>query len=366
MTDRRIKVHLFGWGPVKHHAGDFDVTPEFYKNLKESFDFMTSGSDGRPPRFPPILRQHTEDGFVYGRVVGLTDQGDEPGITAEVELCEDAYEWWRDGKIGDWSPSFVDEFEDRHSDTILKNFLRELSFVSVGHLMNTRIKSPAYSLQDEDGLITTNPSGGKPMENKENKPVENEGSSGATLDSIAAQLATLVELLTRNVDLEDDEEKNLEDQEEDKAKENESKEDEEKKELAARLAGIEKQLAAERKERARLHLESIGLDSKSPAAKPLIELAASDRAAFDGAVKLMSDSLGKKAPKAFQDTEAGGAGFAEIGSDGFRKLAAQAKADGAKNLLEGAKMLEARGYIKASDASSLTPERVQILRSVFQ
>lgn len=362
MSDRRIKVHLFGWGPVKHPMGDFDVTPEFYQNMKASFDFMTSGED-RPPRFPPILRQHTEDGYGYGKVVGLTDQGEESGATAEVELSPEAYKDWEAGKIVDWSPSFIDEFEDRHSDTVLKNFLRELSFVSVGHLMNTRIKSPAYSLQD--GFVTT-PSGGKSMENEEDKkPVENEGGEGATLDSLAAQIAALVELLSRQaVDLEDDEEKNLED-EEDKAKENES-EDEEKKELAARLLGIERQLASERKERARMHLESIGLDSKSPAAKPLIELAATDRAAFDGAVKLMSDSLGKKTPKGFQDTEAGGTGFADIGSDGFRKLAAQAKQDGAKTEFEAISMMEKRGQIRSADPTSFTQERAKILSSIFQ
>lgn len=206
------------------------------------------------------------------------------------------------------------------------------------------------------------------MENEEDKkPVENEGGEVSTveakIDALTAQIAALIEAMSR--DLEGDEEKNLEDKEEEK-KENESKEDEEKKELSGRLTGVEKELASYKRELAKAHLDSIGIDSKSPAAKTLIELAATNRGAFDSTVKLMSDSLGKKAPKGFQDTEAGGAGFAEVGSDGFRKLAAQAKADGAKTLLDGVKSLEARGHIKSSDASSLTPERVQILRSVFQ
>lgn len=136
--ERRIRIRVFSWGLVKHPMGDFTVDREFYSQMRASFEAI--------PKAPPILRQHQEDGFLYGKI---TDIGaDDLGIYADAELSDEAYGWWLAGRIADWSPGLIVETTNKHTGEKMQNVLRELSFVSKGHLDNVENKSPAYSLSE--------------------------------------------------------------------------------------------------------------------------------------------------------------------------------------------------------------------------
>lgn len=136
--DRRIRIRVFSWGLVKHPMGDFTVDREFYQQMRASFEAI--------PKAPPILRQHQEDGFLYGKIMDIG--ADDVGIYADAELSDEAYGWWLAGRIADWSPGLIVETTNKHTGEKMLNVLRELSFVSKGHLDNVENKSPAYSLAE--------------------------------------------------------------------------------------------------------------------------------------------------------------------------------------------------------------------------
>ena len=196
---KRVAVHMFGWGRVSHDDGDFVVDREFYEQMRSSFDYITDR------KHPPVLRQHEEDGFGWGKVEQITtgEEGtdleiendiDKPGIWAVVQLSDPAYRAYDDGQIVDWSPSFADEFVDRHTGKRLPKFLRELSFVSVGHLYNTDTPTPAYALSDS-GFIDHHKC--EDIEMKDgNEEKENETQNMDTdtaIETLSGQIGALVE-----------------------------------------------------------------------------------------------------------------------------------------------------------------------------
>lgn len=136
-------VQMFKYGPVEHPQGDFEVTPEFAHKLGESVKFYA-----KRKYFSPILKQHEENGFVYGRVIRITSN--EEGVYADVEVPEMIAEAIDEGYIDSWSPSFYENWKDPHSDEVFPVALRELSFVSVRHLKNLPGQSPYYSLSEAD------------------------------------------------------------------------------------------------------------------------------------------------------------------------------------------------------------------------
>lgn len=139
----RRKLLIFAWGDVAHDNGDFVVDRKFVDDIVSAFvAFKMRGY------YPPVLRQHSEDGFTYGRVVDLRFTPD--GLEAVLELPVALAKAFDDGYLDSWSPSFVDNFSDPHTKETYPRMLRELSFVSVRYLKNIPGASPYYSLA-EDG-----------------------------------------------------------------------------------------------------------------------------------------------------------------------------------------------------------------------
>ncbi|TQE98496.1 MAG: hypothetical protein FKY71_13530, partial [Spiribacter salinus] len=151
--NRKIAVNIFPWGKTEHTKGDFFVDQKFYERMRDSFEHIARR------KLPPVLINHNEDGFIHGKVLDVftvsdgtdfevvnPEDIDDSGIFAVAELSPALFEAWGEdkGNVGDWSPSFIEEFKDRHSDKVLRNFLRELSVVSIGHLYGIKNPSPAY------------------------------------------------------------------------------------------------------------------------------------------------------------------------------------------------------------------------------
>lgn len=163
---RRVRIRVFNWGTVKHPDGDIVVDRAFFEEMRESFDHI-----GKPP---PILRQHQEDGFMYGKILGLG--ADSVGIYADTELSVESYAWYLAGRIADWSPGLIVETKSKRTGQKLKNVLRELSFVSKGFLEDVENPSPAYSLSD---YLGDTPEEGKMVEE------EKEMQDGADVEALA-------------------------------------------------------------------------------------------------------------------------------------------------------------------------------------
>ena len=140
--NQTIDIKLFSWGPVKHPQGDFTVDRDFFKELKDSHDRLSSEG-----YYAPILKQHTEDGYSRGRVSDVYEN--EEGIGVKVLAPEVIIKMIKDGLIDYWSPSFFTDRQDPHSDHIFKKVLRELSFVSIPHLKNVGSQSPYYALTEQ-------------------------------------------------------------------------------------------------------------------------------------------------------------------------------------------------------------------------
>lgn len=130
-------IRLCAWDQVYHEAIDFTVDQGFVTNLTAYLDWCRSRG-----HLPPILRQHTEDGEAFGVVKGLEARDDGPwlalGMLPELAAKYDA------GRVPYWSPHFEWEFPDPHRPAeddptkphIWPVRLREVSFVSVPHLLN--------------------------------------------------------------------------------------------------------------------------------------------------------------------------------------------------------------------------------------
>lgn len=119
---------IFPWGEVDHPNGSFDVTREWAQGLVESFQFMES----RHGDHPPILRQHQEDGFVWGDIVGVEVRDD--GVYAGLDWAPIAQPLRDAEAIDRLSPTFLEQWTDPETGTELGPVLWEVSFVSREHL----------------------------------------------------------------------------------------------------------------------------------------------------------------------------------------------------------------------------------------
>jgi len=137
----RRTFRIFSWGSVEHKNGDFVVDRAFGEALVEAFEFYAERS-----YFPPIWREHQAEGFTYGRVVSIFL--DEDGINVTVEFPRLVAQWFDDGFLDSWSPSFLEDFKDPHTNRVFPVVLRELSFVGVRHLKNLPGASPYYSTKE--------------------------------------------------------------------------------------------------------------------------------------------------------------------------------------------------------------------------
>lgn len=146
-------VQLFAAGPVSHPVGDFEVDAEFCASMISAFETMS-----RRGYFPPVLAEHESDGTILGIVTRVYEQNG--GIYADLELAEGVKGEVASGRRRNVSPSFYEEYTDIHTGQELRNFLREVSFVSVPHLKNLEPIRPHYTMA-ENGLIKT---GEEPVE----------------------------------------------------------------------------------------------------------------------------------------------------------------------------------------------------------
>jgi hypothetical protein len=131
-------IRLCAWGQVYHAAIDFAVDREFIAQHAAYLDWRRARNESPPP----ILCQHQEQGESFGMVKGLEAREDGPylvlGMLPELAAKYDA------GRLPYWSPHFEWEFPDPHRPAeddpakphIWPVRLREVSFVSVPHLLN--------------------------------------------------------------------------------------------------------------------------------------------------------------------------------------------------------------------------------------
>lgn len=370
MGTPRIAVHLFSWGSVKHPKDDFEVNRKLYVQMKASHEFITSRG-----KHPPVLRQHTEDGFGWGKVIDiftddqapdypLENKVDRPGVWASVELSAGAQKAWEDGNIVDWSPGFFPEWEDRHTDKTLKNFLRELSFVSVGHLYNTNTASPRYSLSD-GGFIENAQKKEKAME-PEDKSKDNESTDDlmSAVETLTGQVGALVERIDGlderlkavegnggESEMGDDERGS------EMADDGPTKENAASTELADRVEQLERQLADEKtrrqREKARADISDRGLSLEGKERDDLIQLATVDTEAFTATLNVLtrqaekarklSDEGSKKSGQRFHFGEVGGVGEPKLprGYEGeLRKLCQDAASrEEARRMIDSQKLV---------------------------
>jgi hypothetical protein len=135
---QRRRFRLSAWDQVFHPSIDFKIDEAMVANLCAYLDARAERGGG----MPAVLKQHQEDGISYGQVLGLAAEEDGPWV--DVGLIPEAAQLWDEGKLAYWSPHFEWDFEDPHiadeADPTKPHVwpvrLRELSFVSVGHLLN--------------------------------------------------------------------------------------------------------------------------------------------------------------------------------------------------------------------------------------
>lgn len=211
-------VQMFKYGTVEHPQGDFEVTPEFARKLGEAVKFYA-----KRKYFSPILKQHEENGFVYGRVIRITSN--EEGVYADVEVPEMIAEAIDEGYIDSWSPSFYENWKDPHTDEVFPVALRELSFVSVRHLKNLPGQSPYYSLSDADWKSLAELQGELNME----ELMVMLEAFGAALEELKADVQLIKEGLTPDEEPEQEEES--------------SNEPDPQAEMSEKIEMLEKQLA---------------------------------------------------------------------------------------------------------------------------
>lgn len=373
-------LQLFSWGEVAHKNGEFTIDREFYAKMRESFDFLVKGD--RPPQYPPIKRQHSDDGFVYGLILEIfsTDEQDIPdgfsseGIYAEV-MPSPLLQRWReeDGIIGDYSPGFSLEWEDPHTGRTLENVLRECSFVSEGHLKNTEKRPPGYALS-ASGFVTIQldqqEAGMADEEKKEEMEVDEElleerlarlettqAELKEGMESIAGQVGQLVEAMGGD----DDDEEEMEEHG-----------DKDETQMSARLAKLEKELGKERTLRlqseAGAAMDRLGLKLDKKKRDSLVALSVKDSDAFKVTVELLAEKQKEITELSAKSNDHNP--FAEIGVVGdvetnkgdlekFRALCAEVKASGVTARMDAMRELtqkhKAINLMSARDMDRKTP-----------
>lgn len=125
---------------IKHKAGDFEVTQDFITSMLHAFRVF----EARYGYYPPILQQHSEDGFTYGLVANLLE--DERGLWAVVQFAKGMAQKYDDGYMTNWSPSHYPSFTPSDSDEEYRWVLAELSFVSLQHMLDITAPSAHYDL----------------------------------------------------------------------------------------------------------------------------------------------------------------------------------------------------------------------------
>lgn len=358
-------LQLFSWGEVAHKNGEFMIDREFYAKMRASFDFLVKGD--RPPQYPPIKRQHSDDGFVYGVILEIfsTDEQAIPdgfsseGIYAEV-MPSPLLQRWReeDGIIGDYSPGFSLEWEDPHTGRTLENVLRECSFVSEGHLKNTEKRPPGYALS-ASGFVTIQLEQEAGMADEEKKEemekeeMEAEDLAGrlARVEEVQNQLlegmASLSEQVGRLVEQAGGESDDDGEEEMEEAGDKETQ-------MSARLARLEKELGKERTLRlqseAGAAMDRLGLKLEAKQRDRLVALSVKDAEAFKSTVELLA--LQQKQITKLSAKAGGHNPFAEIGVvgdveaskgelDQFRALCAEVKKSGVTARLDAIRELSA-------------------------
>jgi hypothetical protein len=132
-----VWIRICPWDSVYHEAINFTVDRTFCANLAAYIDWCATRG-----HLPPVLRQHDEDGQSYGLVRKIEAREDGPWLL--LGLHEDVAAKYERGRLPYWSPHFEWEFPDPHRPSaddpatphIWPVRLREMSFVSVPHLLN--------------------------------------------------------------------------------------------------------------------------------------------------------------------------------------------------------------------------------------
>lgn len=132
-----VWIRICPWDEVYHEAINFTVDRTFCANISAYIDWCATRG-----HLPPVLRQHDEDGQSYGLVRRIEAREDGPWLL--LGLHEDVAAKYKRGRLPYWSPHFEWEFPDPHRPSaddptkphIWPVRLREMSFVSVPHLLN--------------------------------------------------------------------------------------------------------------------------------------------------------------------------------------------------------------------------------------
>jgi hypothetical protein len=130
-------IRICAWDQVYHEALDFTVDRAMVAQLDEYLRWAAAHG-----HLPPVLRQHTEDGSNFGLVRGIEARDDGPYL--QLGLHADVAARYAAGRLPYWSPHFEWEFPDPHRPSeddptkphVWPVRLREMSFVSVPHLLN--------------------------------------------------------------------------------------------------------------------------------------------------------------------------------------------------------------------------------------
>lgn len=162
------------FGLVRHPKGDFEVTPELLRQLCASHAELAAGG-----YYPPIMRQHQDEGIIYGHVVRLIQRED--GLWIGVEFARGMADLYDDGFLDSFSPSLRWNWEHPHARRTFAAVLREVSFVSVRHLKSLPGASPHYTLC-EDGLCQL----------AEDEDTMNEEQMKALIAALIAQLGPMI------------------------------------------------------------------------------------------------------------------------------------------------------------------------------
>ncbi len=237
---RRLK--MFTWGEVLHENGNFEVDQEFFENLQEyMLDMSAQGFS------PPVMKEHTADGFTYGRVRAPLYQTAE-GIEGDVEFAKGMSQLFDDGYLDSWSPSFFTDFVDPTSGKTYPRALRELSFVSVRHLKNLPGASPHYALAENELISFTEID--MTTENNESSPVTanadgdgEEKSMMDRMDAMESKMSSLGDAVSKLMEMmEDGDDEEGADMMEDGDEEPEATANAEVKALAQEVAELKEQL----------------------------------------------------------------------------------------------------------------------------
>lgn len=137
--ERRILAYPMG-KEIAHPAGDFSVDDAFASAMIQSFELLRD----RHGYYPPILKQHVEDGFTYGVVSAL--EVDDRGVWASVQFADGMADMYDRGYMTHWSPSHYKTFQPSDTDEVLRFVLAELSFVALPHMLDVTAPSAHYDL----------------------------------------------------------------------------------------------------------------------------------------------------------------------------------------------------------------------------